>query len=94
MYKLVQSTQFKKDFKKIAKSKSDVKLVVLTLKILEKEGVEGLPIKFKPHKLKGDYKDDWECHIKPDLLLIWFQIEEPTKEIRLIRLGSHTELFD
>ncbi len=46
----------------------------------------------KPHKLRGVYKNDWECHIKPDLLIIWFQIEKP-KTITLIRIGTHSELF-
>ena len=32
-----------------------------------------LPTKYKPHKLKGNYKDCWECHIQPDWLLIWQQ---------------------
>jgi len=62
------------------------------LRILEKEGVKGIPVFMKPHKLKGNYQDNWECHIKPDLLIIWIQIESP-KTIRLVRLGSHSELF-
>lgn len=44
-------------------------------------------------QVKGIYKGSWECHIWPDLLMIWFQIGEPNKLIRLIRVGSHSELF-
>ena len=46
----------------------------------------------KVDKLSGNYNKNWECHIKPDLLIIWIQIES-TKTIKLIRLGSHSDLF-
>jgi mRNA interferase YafQ len=32
-----------------------------------------------------------ECHIESDFLLIW--IDETANIIKLIRLGSHSELF-
>lgn len=92
MYKLIISTRFKKDLKKIKNKPDDEILVRIVLKTLQEKGVDGIPIKMKPHKLKGNFKDNWECHIKPDLLIIWFQIEKP-KKINLIRLGSHSELF-
>ncbi len=92
MYKLVVTTKFKKDLKRIKKNSNDFEKVSAVLHVLQKEGVMGLPKNMNPHKLKGDYKDNWECHIKPDLLIIWFQIEKPNV-ITLIRLGSHSELF-
>lgn len=92
MYKLIISTRFKKDLKKIKKKPDDETLVRIVLKTLQEKGVDGIPIKMKPHRLKGDFKANWECHIKTDLLIIWFQIENP-KKINLIRLGSHSELF-
>ena len=64
----------------------------LLLQTLKVNGVDGIPIKMKPHKLKGNFKGNWECHIKPDLFIIWFQIEEP-RTIKLIRLGSYSDLF-
>jgi len=66
-------------------------MAVEVLKMLEKGGGE-IPQSMKPHKLKRNYRDNWECHIKPDLLIIWFQMESPDV-IRLIRIGSHSELF-
>jgi len=92
MYKLTPTTQFKKDLKKVKSSPNDFKIVSHLLKLLQRKGVNGVPVTMNPHKLKGNYKDYWECHLKPDLLIIWFQIESP-KEIKLIRLGSHSELF-
>ena len=92
MYHLEPTTKFKKDLKKIKKSEKDFKAVVKVLKQLQKGGVSEIPKKMKSHQLKGDYKDNWECHIKPDLLIIWFQIDEH-QVIRLIRIGSHSDLF-
>ena len=92
MYKLIPTTKFKKDLKKIKGNSLLFGPTVKVLKILEKEGVNGIPVAMKPHKLSGTFKDNWECHIKPDLLIIWIQIEDP-KTIRLVRLGSHSDLF-
>ena len=47
--------------------------------------------KYKPHKLLGDYKDCMECHIESDTLLIW--LDENTNVVKLLRLGTHSELF-
>ena len=46
--------------------------------------------KYRLHKLKGDYKDCWECHIEPDWLLIYRKTD---KAIIAERTGSHSELF-
>lgn len=92
MYQLIPTTRFKKDLKKVKKNRKDFESTALILKTLETSGVDGVPIKMKPHKLLGEYKDNWECHIKPDLLIIWIQIEEPNI-IKLIRIGSHSDLF-
>jgi len=51
-----------------------------------------MPENFHPHKLSGNYKDSWECHIKPDWLLIW-NINEKESEIWLVRTGTHSDLF-
>ena len=95
MFEILYTTKFKKDLKKIVKSKTNYQLVHTLLKTLEAEGVKGLDLhKNKPHRLIAQYKGNWECHVKPDLLLIWYEYDEPTKQIILIRLGSHSELFD
>ncbi len=48
--------------------------------------------KNRPHKLTGNYKGFWECHIQPDWLLIWFQDDEK-ETIELTRTGTHSDLF-
>ncbi|MBA4747025.1 MAG: type II toxin-antitoxin system YafQ family toxin [Muricauda sp.] len=92
MFKIVATSRFKKDLKKIKSNKSDYDLVVKVLKLLKKEGVLGIPKEMRPHRLHGRYKDNWECHIKPDLLIIWIQIDADNV-ISLVRVGSHSKLF-
>ena len=91
-YKLRVSGKFKKDFKKFKNKPRELKGVEEVLRLL-KQGVETIPQQMKPHKLVGNYKGLWECHVFPDLLLIWEQFDEPDFEIHLIRLGSHSDLF-
>jgi len=92
MYKLISTTRFKKDLKKVKKNPKDFEIATIILKILAFDGSDGIPKEMKPHKLRGNYNNNWECHLKPDLLIIWFQIEDD-KTIKLIRIGSHSELF-
>lgn len=92
MYQLIASTRFKKDLKKIKGNTILFKAVGQTLKILKNEGISGIPTTMNPHRLRGTYKDCWECHIKPDLLKIWIQIEH-SGIIKLVRVGSHSDLF-
>jgi len=92
MYLLKTTTAFKKDLKRIKTTASNFTAATKILKILQHNGVKGVPPSMKPHKLKGKYIDNWECHIKRDLLIIWIQIESPNI-IKLVRLGSHSELF-
>ncbi len=41
--------------------------------------------------LAGEWRDNRECHLKPDLLLIY---RKPDAEVlQLVRMGSHSELF-
>lgn len=89
MYELYYTSRFKKDLKRF---KTEFALIGDFLKMLQEKGIHGVPEKMKPHRLKGSYKDNWECHLKPDLLVIWIQIED-LKRITLVRIGSHSELF-
>ncbi|MBU3661461.1 MAG: type II toxin-antitoxin system YafQ family toxin [Flavobacteriales bacterium] len=90
MYELEQSNLFKKDIKLAKKRGLDMKLIDEAVTFLVMHGK--LPQKFKPHLLKGNYKGLWECHIKPDWLLIWKQ-DDHIKLISLTRTGTHSDLF-
>lgn len=88
MREITLSSQFKRDYKKRSRDRSLLGLVQRTVDLL----AAGRPLepKLRDHPLKGGYAGYRECHIKPDLLLIYVQT---TDELRLIRLGSHSELF-
>lgn len=89
MKEIRKTSQFKKDFMRFAK---DVEKVKTLMSIVEKlERGEFIPDEFYPHPLKGEWKNYMECHIDDDYLLIWFDKEESI--VRLVRLGSHSELF-
>jgi len=60
--------------------------VILTMLIKE----EGLAEKYRDHLLAGNWKDHRDCHIKPDLILIYRRVEQGV--LQLVRLGSHSEL--
>ncbi len=51
-----------------------------------------LPVQYRDHALTGEFRDCRECHLKPDLLLM-YRFHD-TVELELIRLGSHSDLFD
>jgi len=88
MYILESTKQFKKDFQSL--TQSDAEKVLTALSILEQDGT--LPhIPYLTHKLKGKYAENMEAHIRPNLLLIWFEVSGKT--IKLIRVGSHQKLF-
>jgi mRNA interferase YafQ len=74
------------------RSGKNAELIIDFLEKLEIAGVAGIDKKYRPHKLSGNYNNNWEAHLKPDLLIIWFEITEDN-EIILIRLGSHADLF-
>jgi mRNA interferase YafQ len=83
------STPYKKDFKKYRNQPGKLQKLLEVLRMLETE--EELPLELKAHKLTGQYKDCMECHIEGDFLLVWF--DEDNDIIKLLRLGSHSELF-
>jgi len=84
------SGKFKKDLKKIKKHHRDFN-AFMEVELLTKHG--SVPERMRPHKLSGGYQGFWECHILPDLLLIWDQSDDPIRFIHLLRIGSHSELF-
>ena len=90
MYKIVASRKFQKDFKKALKRGLQESLLKDVALLLEKSG--NLPPKFKSHKLSGKYNGLWECHIQPDWLLV-YKVENEKLVLKLIRTGSHSDLF-
>lgn len=90
MKQLRFSHQFKKDFKRYRSMPKRVAELNYILTILARG--EDIPVENKPHQLTGDYRGCMECHIGPDYLLIWRDEKEDV--VYIVRLGSHSELFD
>ena len=81
--------QFKKDLKRIQNNQKKIEHLKAVLTSLQETGL--VPENYNPHKLTGNYNGFMECHVENDLLLIW--LDEDENIIKLVSLGSHSELF-
>lgn len=85
--KVVLTSQFKRDIKKrYLDLVSESWAVILQCLVTDNE----LPTKYKDHPLISDWAGCRDCHIKPDLILIY---EKRNNDLILHRMGSHSELF-
>ena len=87
-----RASAFKRDYKREGKGNRQT-LLDEALKPVLVALVTDVPLnaKYRDHSLSGDWMGYRECHVKPDLLLIYRK--SGTDELRLARLGSHSELF-
>ncbi len=86
--KLIYTSQFKRDFKKVSKQRKDLtKLEYVIETLLSNKKLE---FKFKDHPLSGKWKNHRDCHIEPDWLLIY---QLTSDSLILERTGSHSELY-
>ena len=93
MFQIQYTGQFKRDLKLIKKrSGNEFETLREMVRLIETDGHQLIPSKHKPHILSGNYSKHWECHVLPDLLLIWLQ-NDSEKTIALVRAGSHSDLF-
>ena len=90
MLDIRRSTQFKKDLKKVIKQRKNIKLLEDIVTHLQKS--EPLNQKNYDHVLIGDWHGHRECHITPDWLLI-YKVDDGLQLLRLMRTGSHSDLF-
>ena len=86
---LARTKKFKRSFKKLCLKDSDETIYIDVVSKL----LNGIPLdkKYKDHFLKGNPQQYKECHLKPDLLLIYRVYRD---EVQLIDIGSHSELFE
>jgi len=82
------TTQFKKDYKRIKHAKDAIEELQKIIEQLFRS--EKLAPEYNDHKLSGIWNKHRECHVKPDLILIYRKTEE---NLFLERIGSHSELF-
>lgn len=88
---LERTGTFKRDFRRVkaVPRHRDIEAVLISvLHLLMND--QPLPQRLCDHPLTGEWKDHRDCHIKPDLVLIY---RKPDREvIQLVRIGSHSEL--
>lgn len=85
------TARFKKDYKREVKGAHKAGLkgsFEELLELLIKDN--SLPIRYQDHSLSGSWSDHRDCHLKPDLVLIYRKPDK--KRLQLVRLGSHAEL--
>lgn len=91
MRTISRTSRFKKDYKREARGRHratlDADLLAAVSHLAENSP---LPEKFRDHPLAGEWDDHRDCHIKPDLVLI-YRLPDPER-LELVRLGSHSEL--
>lgn len=93
MRTIERSSAFKRDFKRAKaapRHRNDLDSLVSTI-VARLASDQILTNKNRDHGLSGDWAGYRECHIKPDLLLIYSK--PAAGALRLVRLGSHSELF-
>lgn len=90
MLQVHYSKQFKRDYKKILGNKKVLKCLQEVILILAQN--KALDKKYHNHFLKGAYQKCQECHILPDLLLI-YKIDNCKLSLFLLRVSSHSEIF-
>lgn len=90
MYAIKTTREFEKDVRRCVKRGLPIDELRKVMKLLERDGI--LPANYRPHKLTGDCRGQWECHIKPDWLLVW---ERHDDELVLLMLntGTHADIF-
>ena len=85
------TSQFKRDYKREKRSQHRINLddkLLTVVRLLTTD--TPLPELMHDHPLTGSLKDCRDCHIKPDLVLIYRKNNDDILE--LVRLGSHSEL--
>jgi mRNA interferase YafQ len=86
-----RTTRFKRDYKREAKGRYRQQLDRDLLAIVTLLATDApLAEKYRDHALAGTWSDHRDCHILPDLVLIYRKPDVETLE--LVRLGSHSEL--
>jgi mRNA interferase YafQ len=92
MRRVEYTAAFRRDFKreKRGQYRRDIDSLVTEV-VLLLAGDKSLSEKHRDHGLSGEWNDHRECHLKPDLLLIYRKADAHI--LQLVRLGSHSELF-
>jgi len=90
VFELQVTNQFKKSINLSYRRNLDLQLLFEIVEFLAQD--KPLPEKHCAHKLKGQYVGIWECHIKPDWLLMW-QEDRDTLILLLLNTATHSDFM-
>ena len=83
--------KFRRDFKRVLRGPYGDQIDALLEPVLDLLANDrSLPSRYRDHPLTGNWIDHRDCHIRPDLVLIYRKPDDDT--LQLVRLGSHSEL--
>jgi mRNA interferase YafQ len=91
MREIKYTTRFKRDYRREKSGRLGKKLDAMLMQVVNLLAADmPLPSRNVDHPLSGEWSDHRDCHIRPDLILIYRRPDAATLE--LVRLGSHSEL--
>ena len=91
MRTIERTRQFKRDYKRESRGRQRTSLdAELASVVAALAGDEPLEPQRHEHALSGEWSDHRDCHLKPDLVLTYLKPDAET--LRLVRLGSHSNL--
>ena len=83
-----ETSQFRRDIKKLKKQGKNLEILKQVVSVLVSE--DALETRYRDHALIGSWQESRDCHIEPDWLLIY---RKETDQLFLERTGTHSELF-
>jgi mRNA interferase YafQ len=91
MREVKYTTRFRRDYKREKSGRHGRRLDALLMEVVNMLAADQpLPPRNVDHSLQGEWKDFRDCHVRPDLILIYRKPDD--KSLELVRLGSHSEL--
>lgn len=91
MRAIERTTRFKRDYRREMKGRHRATLETDLIAVLRALASDTpLAENHRDHALSGEWSGFRDCHIRPDLVLIYEKLDAET--LRLVRLGSHSEL--
>ena len=91
MRRILESSAFRRDVKREARGRHGAQLAELLSEVLQALATDqALLARYRDHALTGNWRSCRDCHIKPDLVLIYRKPD--ADHLELLRLGSQPEL--
>ena len=89
-----KSQTFLKDWERLSRSGKHDMNILKEVMLLLIANDSPLPAEWNDHRLKGNFQNFRECHVKGDLILVYKIFEDKNNDlITFVRVGTHSEIF-